>query len=57
MNDNASIYLAGTNLLTFSKWPALDPENGGTIAPAASSDKFQSMPTFRTMKLGVNLLF
>ena len=57
LNDFASIYLSGTNLLTFSKWPALDPENGGTIAPAASSDKFQSMPTFRTMKLGVNLLF
>ena len=51
------VYLSGANLLTFTQWPALDPENGGTIPPAAASDRFLSFPTFRSLRLGVQLSF
>lgn len=54
---NISVYLSGTNLLTLSKWPALDPENGGTISASAASARFVSNPTFRTMRLGVRVTF
>jgi hypothetical protein len=54
---NISVYLSGTNLLTISKWPALDPENGGTISAGAASSRFVSNPTFRTMRLGVRVTF
>lgn len=52
-----NIYLSGVNLLTFTKWPALDPENGGTIAATSVSDSFQSLPTFRTLRLGITSSF
>ena len=53
----ARVYLSGTNLLTFTHWPALDPENGGTVAPHPSSDRFVSLPTFRTLRLGAQFTF
>ena len=57
VNRHVRAFLSGTNLVTFTHWPALDPENGGTIAPHPSSDRYVSMPTFRTLRLGVNLTF
>ena len=52
-----NIYLSGANLVTFTNWPALDPENGGTIAASWVSDRFQCLPTFRTLRLGITSTF
>ena len=57
INRYATITVSGTNLLTISDWSGLDPESGGTIATSAFTDKFVSYPTFRTLRLGINLLF
>ena len=51
------VYLSGANLVTLTRWPALDPENGGTICPSAFSNRFVSMPAFRTLRLGLCLRF
>jgi TonB-linked SusC/RagA family outer membrane protein len=55
--SNLRIYLAGTDLFTITKWSGLDPENGGTIASGASSSRYGSNGTYRTVSLGINLSF
>ena len=50
-------YVAATDLLTFTKWSGLDPENAGTIAGNASSSRYGSNGTYKTVTFGVNLSF
>lgn len=50
-------YIAGTDLFTISGWRGLDPETGGTIAGGVSSDRFQSLGSYRTVSFGLNLTF
>ena len=57
IHKGITVYLSGTNLFTYTKWPALDPENGGTIAASFVSDSYQSYPTFRTLRLGITSSF
>ena len=51
------VYLSATDLFTITGWSGLDPENGGTIAAGASSSRYGSNGTFKTVSLGVNLSF
>jgi len=53
----ARIYVAATDLFTISKWSGLDPENAGTIASGAGSDRYGSNGTYKTVTFGVNLTF
>ena len=55
INPSIRVFLSGSNLLTFTGWPGLDPENGGTVGLGPASSRFISSPTFRTVQLGVNL--
>ena len=57
LNRHLRFFVSGANLLTLTHWPALDPENGGTISPHPTSERFVSMPTFRTLRMGVSLGF
>ena len=50
-------YVSGTDLFTITNWSGLDPENGGTIAAGASSDKNQSAGSYRTFTFGLNVTF
>ena len=50
-------YVAGTDLLTISNWSGIDPETGGTIAAGASSSRYGSNGTYKTVTFGVNLTF
>ena len=53
----ARVYVAATDLFTISNWSGIDPENAGTIANGASSDRYISNGAYRTVTLGVNLTF
>jgi outer membrane protein OmpA-like peptidoglycan-associated protein len=55
--SNARVYVAGTDLLTFTKWTGLDPETAGTIASNASSSRYGANGTYKTVVFGVNLTF
>jgi TonB-linked outer membrane protein, SusC/RagA family len=51
------IYFAATDLLTISNWSGIDPENAGTIAAGAGSDRYGSNGAYKTVTVGVNLSF
>ena len=55
--EGLRIYVAGTDLFTISNWSGLDPENAGTIASGAGSDRYGSNGTYRTITAGVNITF
>ncbi|MBR0175369.1 MAG: SusC/RagA family TonB-linked outer membrane protein [Bacteroidales bacterium] len=55
--SNVRVYVAGTDLFTITKWTGLDPETGGTIAANASSSRYGSNGTYKTVTFGVNLTF
>jgi len=55
--SGARIYVAATDLLTFTNWTGIDPESGGTIASGASSSRYISDGTYKTVTVGVNLTF
>ncbi len=50
-------YVAATDLFTISNWSGIDPETGGTIAAGASSSRYGSNGTYKTVTFGVNLTF
>ena len=56
LND-VRIYAAATDLFTITKWTGLDPETAGTIASNASSSRYGSNGTYKTVTFGVNLSF
>ena len=47
------------NALTkrISNWSGIDPENAGTIAAGAGSDRYGSNGAYKTVTVGVNLSF
>ena len=51
------IYVAATDLITISNWSGIDPENAGTIAANAGSDRYGSNGAYKTITFGVNLTF
>jgi TonB-linked SusC/RagA family outer membrane protein len=51
------VFLSGTDLFTITKWSGIDPENAGTIASGASSSRYGSNGTYRTVSIGLNLSF
>ena len=51
------IYVAATDLFTISNWSGIDPENAGTIAANAGSDRYGSNGAYKTVTVGVNLTF
>ncbi|MCF0173458.1 MAG: TonB-dependent receptor, partial [Bacteroidales bacterium] len=51
------IYVAATDLFTISNWSGLDPENGGTIASGAGSDRYGSNGAYKTVTIGANITF
>ena len=53
----ARVYFAGTDLFTITNWSGLDPENAGTIANGAGSDRYGSTGAYKTYTFGVNLTF
>jgi hypothetical protein len=55
--SNCRVYVSATDLFTITGWSGLDPENGGTIAAGASSSRYGSNGTYKTVSLGVNLSF
>ena len=60
--DNLRIYLAGTNLLTFTKYSGLDPEmtvsaNASGEGDRATGIDWGTYPVARSYTLGVNLTF
>ena len=55
--SSARIYVAGTDLFTITGWSGLDPETAGTIAAGASSSRYGSDGTYKTVTFGVNLTF
>lgn len=55
--SGARLYIAATDLFTITKWSGLDPENAGTIAGNASSSRFGSNGTYKTVTFGINLTF
>lgn len=60
--ERLRLYLAGTNLLTFTKYSGFDPEMTVSANSANESDRANGIdwgtyPTYRTYTLGVNLTF
>ncbi len=55
--SSARVYVAATDLFTITGWSGLDPETGGTIAGNASSSRYGSNGTYKTVTFGVNLSF
>ena len=55
--SNLRCYVAATDLLTISNWSGIDPETGGTIAAGASSSRYGSNGTYKTLTFGLNLTF
>ncbi len=51
------VYVAATDLFTISNWSGIDPENAGTIAANAGSDRYGSNGAYKTVTVGVNLTF
>jgi len=52
------IYLAGENLLTWTKFPGLDPEIGpASNDPSLINSSVVNYPTMRQYSLGLNLTF
>jgi hypothetical protein len=51
------IYVAATDLITISNWSGIDPENAGTIAANAGSDRYGSNGAYKTVTVGINLTF
>ncbi len=54
--ENLRIYLSGTNLYTFTKYPGIDPEVGSNSDLATGID-YNVYPVARTITLGLNLTF
>jgi hypothetical protein len=53
-----SMYLAASNLATFTKYPGYDPETSITGSNVAQSGiDYLSYPLARTITLGINLTF
>lgn len=46
--ENLGVWLSGKNLLTFTDWPGMDPENGNS---------YDSFPMMRTFSAGFNMIF
>lgn len=55
--NSAKLYISSNNLLTFSKWTGLDPEDGGFIAAQPGSNYNWSYPVLRTFALGTTISF
>ena len=55
--SGARVYFAGTDLFTITNWSGIDPENAGTIASGAGSDRYGSKGAYKTYTFGVNLTF
>ncbi len=55
--ENARVYVAATDLFTITNWSGIDPENAGTIAAGAGSDRYGSKGAYKTVTFGVNLSF
>ena len=54
---SARIYISGTNLLTFTKYPG-DPEvNTNTVSNIAGGQDFYTIPQARTFTVGLNVKF
>ncbi len=53
--NSAKIYLAGSNLLTFTKYPGLDPESSNTTSITGPGLDYSSHPFARSITLGVKL--
>ena len=51
------VYVAATDLFTISNWSGIDPENAGTIAAGAGSDRYGSSGAYKTVTFGINLSF
>lgn len=54
---NASVYVNGVNLLTFTDYPGYDPESRGDSGSYLSGEAFYSAPSARTVSFGINLNF
>ena len=55
--ENVRFYAAATDLFTITNWSGIDPENAGTIAAGAGSDRYGSNGAYRSVTFGVNLTF
>ena len=53
----ARVYVAATDLFTITNWSGIDPENAGTIAAGAGSDRYGSNGAYKTVTCGINLTF
>ena len=51
------VYVAATDLFTITNWSGIDPENGGTIASGAGSDRYGSNGAYKTVTAGINITF
>lgn len=55
--QSAKLFVSANNLLTFSKWTGLDPEDGGFIAAQPGSNYNWSYPVLRTFSFGTTISF
>jgi hypothetical protein len=55
--NNATIYLAGNNLLTFTKYLGYDPEFSASPSPLAQGIDTGLDPQFRSATLGIKMGF
>jgi hypothetical protein len=55
--NSARIYLAASNLFTFTKFSGYNPELGIDQATGGSYSVFTSMPASRTFMFGLSLNF
>lgn len=55
--QSARVYIAGTNLLTFTKYSGWDPEIGEVSGVTATGVDVGAYPVARTFTVGVNLQF
>lgn len=57
-NNRVRVYVRGTNLLTFTEFPGLDPEQtGNSDANATAGNVFFQPPQQRTIQFGIELGF
>ena len=55
--QNLRLYLSGTDLFTITGWSGLDPESGGTIAAGVGTNRYGSLPAYRSFTIGANITF
>lgn len=55
--SGASIFVSGSNLLTFTDFPGVDPESTGPIANTSSTRGQNLYPIAKTWSLGLNVKF